>query len=92
MISMFGLLLASFSNTAEAACSSALAAAKSASGSSLINAFERTVKCDRSVAEENFQIFVTRATDVDTLVGLSLSAIENDVWVESASYPLKYFS
>ena len=81
MISVIGLIIASFSNTAEAACASALTAAKSASGSSLIRAFEQTIKCDRGVAEENFQIFVTRATDVDTLVDLSLSAIENDVWM-----------
>ncbi|MEC8382492.1 MAG: hypothetical protein VXZ96_19335 [Myxococcota bacterium] len=81
MNSLFGLLIGALSSNANAACSSSLSAAKSATGSSLIKAFERTVKCDRAVAEENFQIFVKRATDVDTLVALSLSAIENDVWM-----------
>lgn len=81
MLTLFGMVFASFTGTAEAACNSALSAAKTAKGKTLISAFERTVRCDRSVAEENFQIFVTRATDVDTLVSLSLSAIENDVWM-----------
>lgn len=81
MLSLFGSLILSSLNSAHAACNSELSAAKSATGSRLISAFERTVKCDKAIAEENFQVFVIQAKEVDSLVLLSLSAIEHDVWM-----------
>ncbi len=52
----------------------------SSSGQSLISNYSRLVSCDKALAESRFEHAMTRATDADTLSGLSLVAIESEIW------------
>jgi hypothetical protein len=77
-ITILGLSLVA--NSASAGrCDGYVNQASSTSGSALVAAFKKTFSCDKAVAEENFGKFINRAAgagDVDTIVSLSLAAIE----------------
>ncbi len=74
------------------ACDSYLKQAQSASGTSLIRAFERLASCDRTLAESNFHQIMTRATDPEVLTSLSMAAINNDIWTPVWTMPGKITS
>lgn len=48
--------------------------------SALAKTFTEAARCDSAAAGDNFTRFMTRATDSETLVALSLAAIDADVW------------
>ena len=43
-------------------------------------AYRKLVACDRDVAEGNYFRIMEKATDTDTLVSLSMAAIDSEVW------------
>ena len=76
------LLLSSFISTAEAGkCTTYVNQAASQKGATLVRTFGKLAKCDKNMAEDNFLgAFVPRATDLDTLVQLSETAIQAGVF------------
>ncbi|MBN1335095.1 MAG: hypothetical protein JXB39_03955 [Deltaproteobacteria bacterium] len=50
------------------------------SGEPLIAAYQKVIACDPKVAQQAFPQFMRMAGDADTLVALSLTAIDADVW------------
>ena len=76
------LLFSSFISTAEAGrCTTYVNQAASQKGATLVRTFSRLAKCDKNMAEDNFLgAFVPRATDLDTLVQLSETAIQAGVF------------
>jgi hypothetical protein len=68
-------------STAQAGCDSYVTKASKQSGADLVRTFDKLAKCDKAIAEDNFLVaFLPRATDVDTLVALSETAITLEVW------------
>jgi len=68
------------SNPAEAACESLVRRASASSGSSLATNFKALARCSQDEADAAFDSLLPRAKNVDTLVALSMAAIEVDVW------------
>lgn len=62
------------------ACDAIIKKAEKAPLSGLAAVFSEVVACDAEEAAKNFTRFMTRATDSDTLVDLSLAAIDGQVW------------
>ena len=75
---VLGLLLST--PPAHASCASYLRRADTAKGAGIAKAFRDLAKCDKSVAEANFARFLANANDVDSLLALTMSAIESEVW------------
>jgi len=48
--------------------------------SSVDAAFADLIKCDRKLAESNFNRYLAKATEPDALVGLAMLAVDNDIW------------
>lgn len=63
-----------------ATCDVQLARVAALSGDDTPVAFTDLVKCDKKVAEANFNRYLERATDSDAVVGLFLVAVDTDVW------------
>jgi hypothetical protein len=62
-------------------CDSLIREASSVSGTRLVSTFTHLAQCDSALATEHYhQAFMARAKDADTLVALSMAAIEADVW------------
>ncbi|MDP6934191.1 MAG: hypothetical protein QGG40_14800, partial [Myxococcota bacterium] len=61
-------------------CSFYVSRAKTAEGDYLAKTYRDLARCDAKLAEGNFNVFLKNATDADTLVKLSLAAIEADTW------------
>jgi hypothetical protein len=81
MLSMFVLGLSLASPVAHAGkCDSLLKKADSAKGPALAKSFGQLAGCDKELAEQHYKRFMAGATDADALVGLSLAAINGDVW------------
>ncbi len=74
-----GVLLASAPANA-GKCDAYLAKADTAKGEALAKAFGDLAKCDKALAEDHYNRFLSGATDADTLVALSKSAIMWEVW------------
>ena len=68
------------SGTAEAACNSLVRRASASSGKALAANFAALARCSSDEAEIQFESLLPRAKTVDDLVGLSMSAIDSDVW------------
>ncbi|MCB9742200.1 MAG: hypothetical protein H6741_18545 [Alphaproteobacteria bacterium] len=49
-------------------------------GQALVSGYESVIKCDPKVAEQVFPQFMAASGDLDTLVALSLVAVEADIW------------
>ena len=81
MLIPLSLALLAASSPADAAnCDRFISQADQASGAALGTAFGALAQCDKAIAEENYVRFMSRATDADALVALSMAAIEADVW------------
>ena len=68
------------SGTAEAACESTARRAMASSGSALATNFKALARCSQDEADATFDSLLPRAKNVQTLVDLSMAAIETDVW------------
>lgn len=81
---MTSLLLFGFnilSSPAHAAsCDSWIKKGETAQGAALADAFSGLVRCDKAVAEASYVKFMANAKDADALVGLSMVAIDGEVW------------
>ena len=81
---MFSLLVGIALSTPAAQagnCDAYVRRAESAQGAALVGAFEKLVACDKERAAAVYKdSFLRRASDLDTLHSLSMSAIEADVW------------
>jgi hypothetical protein len=73
-------------------CDPILKQAQRSSGTNLVRAFERLAACDSSMAENNFHQIMTKATDAESLTGLSLAAINSDIWTPVWTMPGKISS
>jgi hypothetical protein len=62
------------------ACDHLLHKADTAQGAGLAEAFGELAECDQLSAEEHYTRFMANTTDVDSLVGLSQTAIRWEVW------------
>lgn len=68
-------------STAHAAsCDALLAKAGGLQASAVPGAYAELAKCDKKVAEANFNKYLEKATDSDAAVGLFLAAIDAEVW------------
>ncbi len=75
------LLAALAVSTAFAApCDAHLAKIDSLSAEATPGAFAELARCDRKLAEANFNRYLERATDSDAVVALFLGAVESEVW------------
>ncbi|MDP2308989.1 MAG: hypothetical protein Q8P18_23400 [Pseudomonadota bacterium] len=63
-----------------ATCDAQLTRIGALSGDDTPGAFADLAKCDRKVAEANFNRYLERATDSDAVVGLFLAAVDTEVW------------
>jgi hypothetical protein len=68
------------SSPAEAACESLVRRATASSGTALATNFKTLARCSQDEADASFDSLLPRAKNVDTLVALSMAAIEVDVW------------
>ena len=75
-------LISTVLGQAEAAnCSTYVNQAASQSGAGLVRTFAKLAQCDKAMAEDNFSgAFLPRATDFDTLVQLTETAIQGGVY------------
>lgn len=81
MLLSTALVIATVLTPAQAGrCDAIFARADRVSPSELPAVLSQAIACDPEEAAKNFTRFMTRATDSDTLVGLSLAAIEGQVW------------
>jgi hypothetical protein len=46
----------------------------------LAKAFQDAVRCDKDFAEQNYTRFMASATDADTLVSLTMTALDANIW------------
>jgi len=76
------LLIAAMLGTspAEASCQYLVRRANASSSSTLARNFTSLAKCSQQEAEASFNDLLPRAKSVDTLVDLSMAAIETEVW------------
>ena len=82
-IPVLGALLAAsaVSPSVEAAtCKSQVARAERATGAAVIPAYQALVKCDKDLAGQTFEKVMQGAGDAETLVSLSMIAIDADIW------------
>ena len=68
------------SSPAEASCQYLVRRANASSSSTLARNFTSLAKCSQQEAEASFNGLLPRAKSVDTLVDLSMAAIETEVW------------
>ncbi len=78
IVTLGALLLGA--GTAEAKCESLLRGVDSAGGDQLVSKYKQVISCDDKVANQVFPQFMRAAGDADTLVALSMAAIEADIW------------
>ncbi len=84
-------LASTFLSTAEAAsCGKYVTQAASQEGAALVRTFAKLAQCDKDMAEDNFLgAFVPRATDLDTLIQLTETAISGSVFNSTWKMPAK---
>ena len=68
------------SSPAEASCQYLVRRANASSSTTLARNFTSLAKCSQQEAEASFNDLLPRAKSVDTLVDLSMAAIETEVW------------
>ena len=74
------LTLGLSSAPAEAACDSYVRGISSLSGKSLVSRYAKLLGCDKQVGQDNFPQFMRASGDDQTLIELSLTAIEFNAW------------
>lgn len=82
MLTALGLVsLFTLSGPAHAGpCDALVKRAETAKGPDLVSGYGSLLKCDKKLAEDNFIRFMSGAGDADTLVSLSLTAIDAEIW------------
>ena len=65
---------------AEAKCESLLGGLDSMNGDQLVAQYKKVVSCDTKVANQVFSQFMLASQDAESLVALSLVAIDTDIW------------
>ena len=71
---------AALARSASANCQWMVDQAASLEGKALVDHFNKLVACDAELAKRGFGEFMKKATDVDTLVPLSMAAIDAEIW------------
>ncbi len=61
-------------------CASIAKLAATAKGPDLVSAYGRLADCDKTLAENEYKSFMKSATDTDTLHGLSMAALDREIW------------
>lgn len=78
------LLIATLSSLVSSAWAGSCDAAVNKIGNlnqdTVVAGFTELAKCDKALAEANFNRFLEKATNTDVLVSLSLAAVDYDVW------------
>ena len=69
-----------FSAPATAACEREVAAAQKKQGAAVAPAFESVIACDAKIAKQTFPTLLQQTTDVESILALSMAAIDNEVW------------
>jgi hypothetical protein len=72
------LLLASPAHAGK--CDYLLRRADTYTGAKLVKAYAEAVRCDKVFAEQSYTRFMSSANDADTLVGLSMAALDANIW------------
>ncbi|NOY25304.1 MAG: hypothetical protein GXP62_05475 [Oligoflexia bacterium] len=81
LLPLAALPLAVFSGPAHAGrCDYLIKRADTTAPADLARSFQAAADCDADAAGNNFTRFMTRATDADSLVALSLAAIDANIW------------
>ncbi len=76
LVSLIGLSGDAFAGP----CDATVKKAETAKGNDLVAAYGSLIRCDKKLAEDHFIKFMAGAGDADTLVSLSLTAIDAEVW------------
>ncbi|HJN76882.1 MAG TPA: hypothetical protein QGF58_23340 [Myxococcota bacterium] len=71
---------AAWSTSAHAKCEGQVARAKKAKGPATAAAFEKLAACDTTEAKRNFTAVMQNAGDSDSLIALSMVAIDHEIW------------
>jgi hypothetical protein len=66
--------------TAHAKCESLTGNVDLLAGDQLVARYKKVIACDTKVANQAFPKFMVAAGDADTLVALSMAAVEADIW------------
>jgi hypothetical protein len=77
---LLGLVLVAPSLASAQACDELVGQASTAQGPALVTAFQGLISCDAKVAESAFDAFMKASGDVDTLVEMSLHAIDAKIY------------
>lgn len=80
MLSILHIALALVSTASAGPCDALIKKADTVKGGDVASAYGALIKCDRKLAEDNFVRFMTSAGDAQSLVTLSLTAIDADIW------------
>ncbi len=67
-------------STAHAKCESLTNSVDLLAGDQLVARYKKVIACDTKVANQVFPKFMVAAGDADTLVALSMAAVEADIW------------
>ncbi|MCB9777833.1 MAG: hypothetical protein H6742_04655 [Alphaproteobacteria bacterium] len=89
MLATLALTVLSSSPAHAGKCDAIIKRADSASGDKVAEVFAQAVKCDKTEATDSFARFMTRATDSDSLVALSLVAIDAGIHDPVGKMPSK---
>lgn len=74
------LVALAISHASAASCDAQLGKIGSLTAEATPGAFADLAKCDRKLAEGNFNRYLERATDSDAVVALFLAAVDSEVW------------
>jgi hypothetical protein len=74
------MLLSVFSVAAAATCDPHLNKVGSLTAENVAPAFAELAKCDKKVADANFNRYLEKATDTDAVTALFSAAVDQDVW------------
>lgn len=81
LVPVAALLALTFgANTADAKCESLTNSVDMLGGDQLVARYKKVIACDNKVANQVFPKFMVAAGDADTLVALSMAAVEADIW------------
>ncbi|TNE86520.1 MAG: hypothetical protein EP330_22540 [Deltaproteobacteria bacterium] len=75
-LALLALLVAPAANAESGKCASQIRKAQTAKGEALVEAYQSVIACDGAAAASAFPDFMRASGDSDTLVGLSLAAID----------------
>lgn len=79
LLALYSLI--ALTGTASAgSCDALVKKADTVKGGDVAGAYSALIKCDKKVAEDNFIRFMTSAGDASSLVTLSLTAIDAEIW------------